>query len=71
MNQRRQVILAIFIAGYHNDIVNLTSLCIENNISLFRAKDTFSKGSNARFKGLRCNCFECAQPLKFAIGERL
>lgn len=57
---RKQLIAAIQVAGYHNDAATGTRLLIENCISQQAYIEAYREGQRREAAGVRCTCAQCA-----------
>ena len=56
---RREVMRAILLSGYHSDKVEFVKLSGLNIISTRKAFASYNHGVKARLKGISCDCKFC------------
>ena len=52
-------LIALRIAGYHNDSKAFSRLYVENRISLLAAKQAWDEGRRQQHAGMPCTCDAC------------
>lgn len=57
--QRKALIAAIVVAGYHDDTKTGTRLFVENRIKRADYDAAFNHGRQAKANGTPCTCFKC------------
>ena len=59
MTTRAAAIIAMRVAGYHNDQRARVRLFTENRITRQTADDAWAQGANQREQGMKCACPAC------------
>lgn len=57
--KRKEAIRAARVAGYHNNVKQLTRLLIESRIARKLVRAAFQRGAAARAAGVPCTCGAC------------
>lgn len=57
--KRKDALLAIRIAGYHDDKRAFMRLYTEHRISLAVAQEEYDRGASMKAAGVGCSCYEC------------
>ena len=67
--KRKDALVSIRIAGYHNDSSKMIQLYAENRISYDVAKDEFLNGKKMKENGIKCSCIFCNEIIKQESAE--
>lgn len=59
---RRDALIAVKVAGYHDDARTGTRLYVENRMSRSAFNEAWTNGARARRAGVKCSCFHCNKP---------
>jgi len=59
--KRADAVIALGIAGYHNDQHAFVRIYVENRISREVAERAFRRGAALKLAGVGCTCFECRE----------
>jgi hypothetical protein len=56
---RKDRLVLMRVAGYHNDIARFTRLFVEGRISLEKANEEYRRGIAMKKGGVPCTCIDC------------
>jgi len=57
--KRKDALVYIRVAGYHNDQHSFIRLYTENRVSYSAARAEFQRGAEQKLAGVRCECYQC------------